>query len=60
VCFYEEIENNCVIDRGSNSAYRITGIAYPHTLAYSDLYDEAVEIWEYNMYEFGYWTWGDI
>ena len=43
-----------------NPAFKITGIAYPFTLAYSDLYAEALQIWEYNMYEHGYWRWGDI
>lgn len=44
----------------TNPSYRITGIAYPHTLAYSDLYDEAMQIWEVNMYQHGYWKWGDV
>ena len=43
-----------------NPSYRITGIAYPFTVAYTTLYEEALEIWEYNMYIYGYWSLGDI
>ncbi len=40
--------------------YRITGVADPFTVSYATLYAEALDIWEFNMYEYGYWSWGDI
>lgn len=43
-----------------NPSYRITGIAHPFTVAYETLYQEAFDIWENNMYVYGYWSWGDI
>ncbi len=44
----------------TNPAYKITGIAYPHTISYNTMYDKAQEIWEFNMQEYGWWKWGDV
>lgn len=44
----------------TNPAYKITGIAYPHTISYNAMYDKAKEIWEFNMQEYGWWKWGDV
>lgn len=42
----------------TNPAYKITGLAYPHTISYTTMYDETQRIWEFNMQEYGYWKWG--
>ncbi len=44
----------------TNPAYKITSLAYPHTISYTTMYDKAQSIWELNMEEYGYWQWGDV
>ncbi len=44
----------------TNPAWKITALAYPHTISFDQMYSEGQEIWEYNMTEFGYWKWGNI
>ena len=44
----------------TDPAYRISALAYPFTLSYTYMYDTALEIWDYNISEHGYWSWGDV
>lgn len=43
-----------------NPSWKITGLAYPHTISYNEMYNQAKDIWEFNMEQYGYWKWGNL